>query len=161
MNDKKSEIDLEIHEKIAKNFYNKTWGYLDKGERTPEEDDAMVDCAHASRYHWRELIANGKGGPVNHARGDWIISRVYSVLKKPDLAIDYGEKSLRICQENNIDGFDLGYGYEALARAYAVAGKKPDYEKYLKQAKDAAEKIEKKEDKDWFLKDLETIVFHE
>jgi tetratricopeptide (TPR) repeat protein len=157
MGDKIEEIDLAIHKKLAADYFNKTWEYLEKGDRTPEDDDAMVDCVHASRHHWRHLIAHGEGGPVNHARGDWIISRVYAILKKADLAIHYGKKSLQICQENNIGDFDLAYGYEALARAYAVAGKKIDAEKHFQQAKDAGDKIKEKESKEWFFKDLETI----
>ncbi|MFX0116191.1 MAG: hypothetical protein ACFFB3_16695 [Candidatus Hodarchaeota archaeon] len=157
MVDKKEEIDLAIHKKLAVEYFNKTWDYLEKGDRTPEDDDAMVDCVHASRYHWRHLIAHGEGGSVNHARGDWIISRVYAVLKKAELAIYYGEKSLQICQKNNIGDFDLAYGFEALSRAYAVAGKKIDAEKYFQQAKEAGDNIAEKESKDWFFKDLKTI----
>ena len=42
----------------------------------------MLHAAHASRFHWGEV-----GEPVNFARGEWQISRVYAVLGRPEPAI--------------------------------------------------------------------------
>jgi hypothetical protein len=44
-----------------------------------------------------------------------------------------------------------------MARAYAIAGKKIECEKYIKLAKEAGEHIKKKEDRDYFLSELKTI----
>jgi hypothetical protein len=161
-NDSDIPNDLKWHRKMAAQLFNHTWDLIDKGDnRTSEENDEMIHSAHASRYHWIVVINSGKypeTGPVNHARGDWQISRVYSLLNMPHEALFYAEKTLNMCLDNNIGDFDLAFGYEAMARAFALqAEKKKELEKYLALAKEAGKKIEKKDDRNYFLGELKTI----
>ncbi len=154
--------DLKWHRKMAAQLFNHTWDLIDKGDkRTPEENEEMIHSAHASRYHWIIVINSGKypeTGPVNHARGDQIISRVYSLLNMPHEALFYAEKTLNMCLNNKIGDFDLAFGYEAMARAFSLQpDKKQELEKHLSLAKEAAEKIKKKEDKEYFLSELSSI----
>jgi hypothetical protein len=141
----------ECHKKFAVDFFNLVWSLLNKKERTKEEDDKMVHAAFASRFHWGEI-----GTPVEFERGEWQISRVYSVLNKSEPALYHAKRCLDICTENNIGDFDIAFAYEAMARANASLGKKSEYEKYIRLAKEAGEKIRGKEDKDIFFGDLES-----
>ena len=145
-------ITPEVHEKLAKNLFNLTWGYLDNKDRSPEDDLNMIHAAHASRYHWGEI-----GTPLQFQRGEWQISRAYSVLGRSEPALFHANKCLRICEENSIGDFDIAFAYEALARAYALAGDKANHEKYMTKARDAAENIEEKGNKDYLLGELDTI----
>ncbi|WNB92183.1 hypothetical protein [Bacillus sp. NEB1478] len=65
---------------------------IEKENRTKEEDPEMIHTAHASRFHWG--IA---GSPLNLARGEWQISRVYSILDMGDSALLHAEHSLDLC----------------------------------------------------------------
>jgi hypothetical protein len=150
MTKEKEYTEPECHRKFAVNLSNLVWRSLDKKDRTKEEDDKIVHAAHASRFHWDEI-----GKPINLGRGEWQISRVYSVLNRPESALYHAKRYLEICKENSIGGFDLAY--EAIARAYAVAGKKDEADKYMELAKEAGEQIEEKEDKNLLYSDLETI----
>ncbi|MCC7355249.1 MAG: hypothetical protein IT330_16010 [Anaerolineae bacterium] len=143
---------VEQHRRLAVDCFNRTWDLLDKKQRAREEDDEMIHTAHASRYHWGVI-----GTPVHFARGEWQISRVYAVLKRPEPALYHARRCLEICQQNGIGDFDLAYAYEALARASMVAGKKSDAERYVALARGAGEKIAEKDDRDHFLGDLNTI----
>ncbi len=151
----------EWHRKMAAQLYNQTWNLLDKKERTVEENDEMIHSAHSSRYHWGAVVAAGKdpnAGPINLERGEWQISRVYSVLKRHEPALYHAQRCLDICKANNIGDFDIAFAYEAVARAYSlISDKKDELQKYLDLAKEAGERIEKKEDKDYFLGELKTI----
>jgi hypothetical protein len=154
--------ELKIHRKLAGQLFNHTWDLIDKGgKRTPEEDDEMIHSAHASKYHWTVVINSGEypdTGPVNHARGDWQISRVYSLLNIPESALRYAQKSLQVCLDNDIAGFDLAFGYEAVARAYSLKDNmKEELEEFLNLAKEAGNKIEKESDREYFLSELKTI----
>jgi hypothetical protein len=142
----------EEHKKFAITLFNLTWNLLDKKERTREENDKMVHAAHASRYHWGEI-----GKPVHFERGEWQISRVYSVLKRSEPALYHARRCLEICKKNNIGDFDIAFAYEAMARANAILGNKTDCDKYIELAKKAGEHIKKKEDKDYFFSELKTI----
>ena len=142
----------EMHRKFAIECFNDTWDLLDQTVRTSEHETQMIHAAHASRYHWGEI-----GSPLNFARGDWQLSRVYAVLGYVEMAFRYAKSSLKICEENEIGGIDLAFAYESLARASAVAGDVKMMGKYLRLAKEAGMKIEKEEDKTYFSKELKTV----
>lgn len=140
------------HRRLAVDLFNRTWELLDKNERTPAEVDEMIHAAHASCYHWSQA-----GTAVNLARGEWQISRVYSVLGRGEPARYHALRSLGICQENNIRDFDLAFAYEALARAAVVLEDNEGVEEYLALAKEAGDQIAEQDDKDYFFTELEKV----
>lgn len=140
------------HKKLAVRLFNLTWSLLDKKDRAREEDDKMIHAAHASRFHWGEI-----GAPLEFERGEWQISRVYSVLGRSEPALYHARKCLEICKDNNIGDFDIAFAYESVARAHATAGSKIECQNYLKLAKEAGEQIKKKEDKEYLFSELKTI----
>lgn len=152
-------ISLEHHEKLAKQNFNKTWDFLDKKDRTEEDNINMIHTAHTSRFHWGVLVSEGKGTALNLQRGEWIISRVYSVLERGEPALYHAKICLDLTEKNNIGDFDLAFAYEAMARALALTKNKKEFEKYSKLAKEAGEKIKKKADKDYFFEELNTIEY--
>jgi len=142
----------EHHKKSAIESFNLVWSLLDKKDRSKAEDDKMVHAAHTSCFHWGEI-----GTPLEIERGEWQISRVYSILNRPQSAKYHAERCLEICKENKIEDFDIAFAYEAMARASAVAGEKSESEKYTRLAKEAGEKIKSKEDRNYFLSEVKTI----
>ena len=138
--------------KVAVDLFNHVWTLLDKKKRTREEDDEMLHAAHASRHHWGQI-----GEPINFARGEWQVSRVYAVLKRAEPALHHAKRCLDLCRKHKFGDFDLAYAYEALARASALTKKKGDVERWLKLAAKAAAGIAKKEDRAFFEKDLATV----
>lgn len=152
MAEEKKFTEREYHKKSAVESFNLVWNLLDKKDRTKEENDRMVHAAHASRFHWGEI-----GTAVEIERGEWQISRVYSILNRPQSAIYHAQRCLAICKDNDIGDFDIAFAYEAMARASAVADKWSDCEKYIQLAKDAGEKIAEKGDRNYFFSELESI----
>jgi hypothetical protein len=152
MSEEKKLTEKEMHRKFAISCFNSTWTLLDKTERTKAEDFEMIHMAHASRYHWGQI-----GTPLNFARGDWQISRVYAVLGFGVMAFKYAKSCLDLCEKNDIGDFDLAFAYEALARACAVSGDIAKTESYIRFAEVAGDAIEKKEDKDYFFGELRDI----
>lgn len=145
----------EWHKKQAIDLFNQTWDLIDKGDdRTDEETFLMIHSAHASRYHWTQI-----GEPVNLARGEWQISRVYALLGMGDQALLHGQYSLDLCLDHSIQDFDLAFGYESVARAAALLKDEELFEGYIALAKDAANGINDPEDKAYFFEELKNIVF--
>ena len=144
-----TEID---HKTLAINLFNQTWDFLDK-QRTVEEDFQMVLIAHASCYHWSQC-----GTELEQARGEWLISRVHAVLKQGSIALWHAQRSLELCLEIGIGDFDLAFGYEALARAYASLGMKEKMYEALNAAKAAAEAINDEDDKQYTLGEIASIA---
>lgn len=143
-------MDLEqMHRKFAVDCFNGTWDLIEKDERTAEESQKMVAMAYASLYHWSEV-----GEPINQIRGHWQISRVWSIASEPDNALDHAMLSLALCEHHNITGLDLAFAYEAVARAHALTGNIDERDEYITKAREAAEGIEKAEDKDYLLREV-------
>lgn len=142
----------QIHKAIAVNCFNAVWDLLDKADRTPEEDMKMIHTAHCSRYHWGEI-----GTALEFQRGEWQISRVYSVLGMGESALYHAKCCNHSCRENGIADFDLAFSFEALARAYTVLGNSDEAAGCRAEALAAAEAIEEKDNKDYFLSELGSI----
>ena len=150
MNKNQPEFDeKEAHTYFAKKFYNMIWEILKKKEISEEEKELIINAAHASKLHWKYA-----GTLINEIRGLWMLSRVYSVVNMPALALRYSKDCLHLCEKNNIIDFDLAYAYEAHARAFACNGNKVEFEKYFSMAKEAATKIKDDEDRKFFEDDL-------
>ena len=151
--EEKSYTEKEAHRKFAVDCFNLVWNLMEKKDRTKQDDDRMMHVAHASRFHWGEI-----GTPVELERGEWQISRMYTVLNMPQAALYHARRCLEICKENNIGDWDIAFAYEAMARAHATAGQKAECRNYIELANKAAEQIKEKGDKDYLLNELKTIT---
>jgi tetratricopeptide (TPR) repeat protein len=139
---------------LAAQLFNETWRLMEQEDRSRDDDDRMIHTAHASRYHWGQVTDANR---AQLARGEWQISRVYTVLGRPEPALHHARRVLDICQENGIGDWDLAFAYEALARAFAVAGDAGQTRSYTDQALAAAKEIAEDDDRAILLADLETI----
>jgi len=142
----------EIHKHFAVNLFNETWDLLDKTERSHEETLLMIHKAHASLYHWLQI-----GTPNEFCIGEWQLARVYSVANMPESALVHAQRCLTICKENEMKGFNLAYAYEAMARAYHLAGNAAEFEHYYQLAKSESAAITEEASRKMLLDDLQTI----
>lgn len=146
------DISADVHRSLGISLFNKVWDLIDKKDRSPEETEVMINAAHASLYHWLQV-----GEPINFARGEWQVSRVYSLCARSEPALHHAENSLRICRENSIGDFDLAFAYEAVARAYSVSQQSEKTHEFLALANEAAKEIKKEDDRKYFLSELKSI----
>src|SRR6266536_5996975 len=114
-------MDSEVQRTLAADLFNYCWTLIEKPDRTERETDLMIDAAHASRFFWED-----SGEPVNHARGEWQISRAYAEAKRPEPSLYHARRCLQVCEAHSIGDFDLAYAYEAMARAHLIAGEKDE-----------------------------------
>ena len=142
------------HKYFSTNLYNKAWDLIDKEQRTPEDDEQMIRLSHASHYHWTQ---RPDYTTTSASIGYWQTSRIYAILDQTENAMRYGNLCLEASQEEGVPPFFLGYAYEALARAAAVAGNRQELDDYLDKAKDTAKHIEKVDERKMLLDDLQTI----
>ncbi|MCU1659872.1 MAG: HTH-type transcriptional regulator hmrR [Pseudonocardiales bacterium] len=145
-------LDAEGERALGKSLFNGVWTLMEQDDRTPDDDDRMLNMAHASRYHWGQAPL-----PATLARGEWLCSRVYAVLGRAEPAQYHGQRMLDICSRDGIRDWDLAFAYEALARASAVAGDAAGARAFTEQALAAAEDIAEDDDRELLLGDLESI----
>jgi hypothetical protein len=145
-------LEPEGERALAASLFNLAWTLLERTDRTPDDDDLMVHAAHASRYHWGRV-----GQPMNAARGEWQISRVYAVVGRSEPAKHHAQRCLDLCLQHGIGDFDLAYAYEALARASRVDGDAEAVNRYRLLAAEAGARIEEADDREQFEADLATL----
>jgi hypothetical protein len=145
-------VTRDEERKLAVRLFNRVWKLMDKTGRSREDDDEMLHAAHASRYHW------GVVGKAEHrARGEWQISRVYTVLGRGEPAIAHAARCLEICEQHGIGDWDVAYAYEALARAHQTAGHAREAARFKKRARAAGDVITDAEDREHFDEDYATL----
>jgi hypothetical protein len=145
-------VSPEQSRRLAADLFNKVWTLMEQSGRSREDDERMLHAAHASRYLWGEV-----GEPVNRARGEWQVSRVYCLLGRPEPALHHAQRCLDECRVHTLGGFDLAYAHEAIARARAVAGDLAAAAASRRDAERAATAITDGDDRALLVADLATL----
>jgi|tagenome__1003787_1003787.scaffolds.fasta_scaffold20922173_3 DNA-binding transcriptional MerR regulator len=135
---------------LAAHLFNGVWTLMETEGRSTAQDDRMLHMAHASRYHWEQV-----GTGANLARGEWLCSRVYAVLRRPEPALHHARRVLEICTTHGIGDWDLAFAHEALARAHAVAGDDAAARAALERAR--AQEVADPDDRALLERDLASI----
>ncbi len=146
-----TEAERQTHRSLAVDLFNFTWTLMEKPERTLEDDDTMIHAAHASRYHWGVC-----GEPVNRARGEWQISRVYALLSRAEPALHHARRCLEICEAHGIGDFDIAFAHEAMARALAASRDREGFARHHVLAVEYGKAIAEQNDRDLFTIDLKS-----
>ncbi|MFX0045583.1 MAG: hypothetical protein ACFE8Z_07020 [Candidatus Hermodarchaeota archaeon] len=138
----------EFHERVGKQTNGGIWAVLDNDKPTTRELEDALELAYTSRYHWKHV-----GTLTNDVRAVYMISRVFSHMKKGDSAIHYANKMLGLAEKaekedsGNWKDFDMPFVYEAMAQAHAVAGNKDECKKYVKKSQELIDELTDEQDK--------------
>lgn len=145
-----SHDDVQIwHRTFAPRAFNYTWSLLDLETLTRDQEEDMIASALAQRFHWYQV-----GTARNKAIADWQVSRVMAVLGYADLARRFGERSLAVCKDNDLDAFVIGFAHEAIARAAADVDDVETFTEHFELARALLAEIADDEDRDLLAADL-------
>ena len=147
-------LDPATHRALGVGLYNHTWDFLEMENRTPTQDDEMLDTAYASAYHWRFV-----GHTANLARSHWILSRSYAVLGRGEPALHHARRCVEILEAGGegIEDWDVAAAAEAMARALAVDGQLDAAAAWKAKAVDATNAIANANDRKPIEGDLATL----
>ena len=135
-------LDPERERALAVDLYNHVWTLLED-TTTPEQQDEVVHCAHASAWHWSRV-----GTTQNRAIGEWQLSRVYAVLARAEPALHHAHRAHDLATEVGDVPWLVASAYEALARAYAVAGDRDRARLWRDRAVEALDSVDDPEDRE-------------
>jgi DNA-binding transcriptional MerR regulator len=112
-------LDPESQRALAAGLFNRSWDLLEIEDRTARQDAELIDTAHASAWHWRQV-----GTAANEARGHWMLARVYSVLGHGAEAVYHAKLANEVLDlgGEGIEDWDRPAAAEAMARALVAAG---------------------------------------
>jgi DNA-binding transcriptional MerR regulator len=142
-------LQAEDHRRLGIDLYNRTWTLMDS------PGDEMLHCAHASAYHWM----HGGGTTANRARSEWLCSRVYSILGRPEPALHHARHCLELVESapDEMEDWDLAGAHEALARAHLAAGELEEARRNYDRAREETAAIANPEDRKHIEADLDAL----
>jgi hypothetical protein len=148
------DLGAETHRALGVGLYNRTWELLAIEGRTAEQDDELVDTAHASAWHWRQV-----GNAANEARSHWLCARVYALLGRGEPAVHHAERAVAIVTAGGegFEDWDAAAVAEAMARALAVAGDGAGATLWKGRAREALAAVAEDDDREVIEADLDSI----
>lgn len=152
------ELSFDIqaaHRYFSTECFNRAWDFIEKEERTAEEEEEMLNLSLASLWHWTQ---RPDCTAKERSLGYWQVSRIYAITGRPKNASWYAEKCLEVTEDSELPPFYLGYSYEALARAAMVDRDRRAALEYVARARELAHQEENEEDRQSLLDDLATIM---
>lgn len=141
----------EAHAHFARSINGRVWELLQKSARSPDENDEMLNAAHACTYHWRFV-----GNAVHQQRGEWLVGHVHIVLGQAKEALRHAERCFEITQSHKdlMRDFDIAYAFEGIARAQAMLGDEKIAGQFYELAQQAGNGIADDEDRSIFMGDF-------
>ncbi len=148
------DLGAETHRALGAGMYNRTWELMAIEGRTAEQDDELIDTAHASAWHWRRV-----GNAANEARGHWLCSRVYALLGRSEPALHHARRAVAIVEAGGegFEDWDAAAVAESMARAFAVAGDASGVALWKSRARTALATVAEDDDRDVIEADLASI----
>lgn len=139
--------------RLASQANNRAWTLAEMLRRSPEEDEEMLQAAHAAMYFWK--IA---GTPVNQARAAQLLAHVYALLKLPEPAAHYLDKSLPHFTQQDCAPWELAFAHAVAANVASAQGDAAAYASHCAEAKAAAERITDAQTRDTFDATLRVVT---
>ncbi len=102
------------HRHFSADCFNKTWEYIEKSNRTAEDDRQMLLSANAPLWHWTQ---REDCGVQQLSIGHWLLSRACFLLGHTAEALRHGDECLR--HSETLSPFYKAYAREALSRVHA------------------------------------------
>lgn len=121
------------HRWFAVEFNNLAWELYELPSRTAEETERMLDAAHASVHHWRQV-----GTVLNALRGQILLASCYVSASYGENAVRHAYRALELLsQVSGATPFDRVGVLGSAACAMALAGKIAEAERLRGEARQA------------------------
>ena len=137
------------HRQLGVDLFNRTWTLLERDDRSPDDDDELIDAAHASAHHWR--YAEGVR-PENRAAAGALTASTRSAGRTSRRVTRSAARPLRRARPR---GLGPRVAYEALARAHKLAGDEAECARNVELARAVA--IADDEDREHLEESLATL----
>ena len=103
--------------RLAAQANNRAWRLSESPGRSPQEDEEMLQAAHASMYFWK-LVGNAG----NRAHAAQLVAHVYALLKLPNPARYYLAQSEPFFLQQACEPWERACAYAVKASVAAAAG---------------------------------------
>jgi hypothetical protein len=153
MTDKRTPEDIALWQRrLASQANNRAWTLAEMLHRSPEEDEEMLQAAHAAMYFWKIV-----GAPGNHAHAALLIAHVYALLKLPGPAAHYLGKSLPHFTQHDCAPWELAFAQAVAANVASAEGNAAAHARHYADAIAAATRMTDPETREMFAAMLRAV----
>ncbi|HEV8330887.1 MAG TPA: hypothetical protein VGQ22_05680 [Steroidobacteraceae bacterium] len=138
--------------RLASQANNRAWTLAEMLHRSPEEDEEMLQAAHAAMYFWKIV-----GKPSNHAHAAQLLAHVYALLKLPGPAAHYLSKSLPHFTQHDCAPWELAFAHAVAANVASAEGNAAAHAKHYSEARAVAAHITDPETREMFTATLHVV----
>lgn len=103
--------------RLAAQANNRAWALADQMRRSPDEEEDMLQAAHAAMYLWKIV-----GNASNKAHAAQLLAHVYALLNLPNPANYFLSQSQPFFLESPCAPWELAYAHLVAANVAAAAG---------------------------------------
>jgi hypothetical protein len=131
---------------------NRGWTLTEQLTRTPEEDQEMLNAAHASVHLWRTI-----GNHNNVALGNLLLGQVHALLGNAVYAMKYANLAYDYFTSKDSDPWEVAIAHAVLANATHCAGMTALHESHYKTAEELVAALSDPDEKDILLATLGVV----
>lgn len=128
--------------RLASQANNRAWALAESTARTPEEDEEMLQAAHAAMYLWK--IA-GKAGSRAHAAQ--LVAHVYALLGLPNPAKHYLRQSQPFFLDGECAPWERAFAHAIAANVAAAGAEHATHAHHYREAQLAVAALADEEDR--------------
>ena len=140
------------HRWFAIEMNNRAWSLAESASLTAAEREEMLDAAHASALHWRNI-----GTEVNVARSDMLLGYVHALAGNGSTAMEYARRGHAYVLSHDSPDWEIAFAHAVLAHAAYAADERSLYQKQYALAKTLGESIAAPGDRDVFKRTFDKL----
>ena len=115
--------------RLAAQANNRAWRLAESADRTPEEDEDMVQAANAAMFFWKIV-----GNAGNRAHAAQLLAHVYALLRLPNPANHYWAQSKPFFLEQACEPWEKALALAVQSNVAAANGQSALQETSYKEA---------------------------
>lgn len=138
--------------KLGSAANNRAWTLAEQPTRTPEEDQEMLNAAHASAHLWRTI-----GNANNFSLGHLLLGQVHALLGNAVYAMKYSNLAYDYFTTKESDPWEVAIVHAVLANAAHCAGMTALHESHYKLADELVAALSDPEEKDILMATLRVV----
>lgn len=138
--------------RLASEANNRAWTLAEMPRRSTDEDEEMLQAAHAAMYFWKIV-----GNPGNHAHAALLLAHVYALLELPGPATHYLGRSLPHLTHNDRAPWELAFAHAVAANVAASQHDAEAYARHYAEAERAARRMTDAKTREMFAATLRIV----
>jgi len=138
--------------RLAAQANNRAWELAESRLRTPEEDEDMLQAAHAAMYFWKRV-----GDASHRAHAAQLVAHVYALLRLPNPARHYLAQSQPCFLQQPCAAWEQALAHAVAAHVAAVAGEPTAHLQHYREAERLLATLDNAEERDMLNATLRVI----